>query len=212
MQGNHAQGGQQQLIRLRNCNQAIGHLGHLPGTVLRGEGQYVRPPALHLHHVAHGLFKQPPIGAQSHHQCAVLDEGDGSVLEFPGGIGLGVDIGDLLELQRSLQPQGIVHVAADVKHRVVVEVLAGIILNILPFFQHLFHLGRQQQQFLHRLVVPFLRHGPPLSAKIQCQQIHHRQLGGVGLGGSHGDLRSGPGVEHHVRLPGDGRAYHVDDG
>ena len=44
------------------------------------------------------------------------------------------------------------------------------------------------------------------------QQIDHRQLGGVGLGGSHGDLWPGPGIEHVVRLPGDGGAHHVDDG
>ena len=34
----------------------------------------------------------------------------------------------------------------------------------------------------------------------------------VGLGGRHGNLRAGPGVQHVVRLAGDGAADDVDDG
>ena len=53
------------------------------------------------------------------------------MLQFAGGIGLGVDVGDLLELQAALQAGGAVQIAADVEHVVVVEIPGGIILDLL---------------------------------------------------------------------------------
>ena len=37
-------------------------------------------------------------------------------------------------------------------------------------------------------------------------------MGAIGLGGGHGDLGACPGVEHIIRLPGDGRAHHIHNG
>ena len=74
-------------------------LRHLPGMALGGQGQHLGAPGLHLHHVAHGLVEQRAIGAQGNDQRALLNEGDGAVLQLAGGVGLGVDIADLLELQ-----------------------------------------------------------------------------------------------------------------
>ncbi len=45
------------------------------------------------------------------------------MLELAAGVGLGVDIGDFLELQRGLERRGIVHVAADKVHILGVKVL-----------------------------------------------------------------------------------------
>ena len=42
----------------------------------------------------------------------LVDEGDGAVLHLAGGIALGVDIGDLLELERALEGDGVVDAAA----------------------------------------------------------------------------------------------------
>ena len=197
---------------IRNGHDRAGGLRHLLPAALRGQGQHVGPPGFHLHHIAHSLFKQPAIGAQRHHQGAVLNQADGAVLQLAGGIGLGVDIGDLLQLQGALQPQGVVQVPANVEHRVVVEVLGGEILDMFPIRQHLLHLAGQQLHLLQgRPAVRRVRR-PPHLGKEESQQIHHRHLGGIGLGGGHRDLRPGPGVQHFIRLPGDGTAHHVDNG
>ena len=44
-----------------------------------------------------------------------IDQGDRAVLHLGGGIALGVDIADLLELQRALQRDGIMDIAAEVE-------------------------------------------------------------------------------------------------
>ena len=197
---------------LRDGDDRIGVLLHIRPAVLRGKRQHVGPPGAHLQHVGHGLVKQLPIGPQGHHQRAVLNQADGAVFEFPGGVGLGVDVGDLLELQGALQAQGVVHIAANKEHAVVVEILRGEILDIVLVGEDGLHLPRQQEHLIqHRVVLALLHRASDLS-KVQRQQVHHRHLGGVRLGGSHGDLRPGPGVEHLVGLPGDGAAHHIDDG
>ena len=42
--------------------------------------------------------------------------------------------------------------------------------------------------------------------------MHDGDLGGVALGGGHGDLGTGPGVDDVIGQLGDGGAHHVDDG
>ena len=199
-------------MSLRNGDDAVGSLPHFLPVGPGGQSQYVATPGLHLHNIAHGLLKELGIGAQCHHQSALLNEADGTVLELTGGVGLGVDIGDLLELQGALQAQGIVHIATDEEDAIVVEILAGVVLNVVLVGEDLLHLGRQQQHLLQHGVVLLLRHGAQQTGQVQSQQIQHRQLGGIGLSGGHSNLRPRPGVEHLVRLPGDRRAHHIDDG
>ena len=51
------------------------------------------------------------------------------MLELAGGVGLGVDVGDFLELEASLQAGGAVQVPADEEHVPVVEILGGVVLD-----------------------------------------------------------------------------------
>ena len=189
----------------------VHRLGHVRRPGVHGEAQHVGPPALHLHHVAHGLVKELDIAGQGHHQGARLDEGDGAVLELAGRVGLRVDVRDLLELEGALHADGVVDVAADEEDRGVVEVEGGEILDVRPVVQNLLQLGGDQQQLGHNAVVLRLVQGAQGLGAVQADEVHHRKLGGEGLGGGHGDLRPGPGIEHVVALPGDRGAHHVDD-
>ena len=134
------------------------------------------------------------------------------MLELSGGVGLRVDIGDLLQLQGTLQPHSVVQVAANEEHGGVVEVDGGEILDVAAVFQNFLHLVGDGLEFGQDPVVRILGDGAQQLGAVQADEVDHRQLGGVGLGGGHGDLRPGPGVEHPVALPGDGGAHHVDDG
>ena len=134
------------------------------------------------------------------------------MLQLPGGVGLRVDVGDLLQLQGALHADGVVHVAADEEDGGVVEVEGGEVLDVRPVGQDLLHLVRNGLQLRQDGAVFLPGQGAQLFRAVQADEVHHRQLGGEGLGGGHGDLRPGPGVEHVVALPGDGGAHHVDDG
>ena len=199
-------------MHLRHGDDGVGVLLHLGPEGLGGQRQHLGAPGLHLHHVAHGLVEQRRIGAQGHHQCPLLDQGDGAVLELAGGVGLGVDIADLLELQGALQAHGVVQVPADEEDGVVIEVSGGKIGDVLGVIQELLHQVRQGLDLGDDGVVLLGIHGPQLFRQVQAHQVHQHQLGGVGLGGGHGDFGAGPGVEHVVGVPGDGGAHHVDDG
>src|SRR3546814_3847037 len=55
----------------------------------------------HLLHVGGGLLEQRPRGGADDDRHVLVDEGDGAVLHLAGGVALGVDVADLLQLQRS---------------------------------------------------------------------------------------------------------------
>ena len=134
------------------------------------------------------------------------------MLQLAGGIRLGVDIADLLELQASLQAQGIVQVPADEEHVVPSGEILGHLPDPVRLGQHLLQLFRKIQDIPDHGGVCLVVHGAHDLAEVQAQQVQHRHLGAVGLGGGHGDLRPGPGIQHVVGLPGNGGAHHVDDG
>ncbi len=47
---------------------------------------------------------------------------------------------------------------------------------------------------------------------VRGDEINHGKLGGIGLGGGHGDFGTRPGIKHVVRLVGDGGTHHIYDG
>jgi hypothetical protein len=55
----------------------------------------------------------------------VVDQGEGAVLEFAGGIGLGVDVGDFLELEGALPGDGVLVAAAQEEGVMFVRELLG---------------------------------------------------------------------------------------
>ena len=61
----------------------------------------------------------------AYYQRSLFDKSDGAVLQLTGGVGLGVEVGDLLQLQRTLHAGSIVQVAADEEDRVAVEGAGG---------------------------------------------------------------------------------------
>ena len=74
----------------------------------------------------------------------LVDEGDRTVLELAGGIALGVDVGNLLELKRSFERHRIAAAATEVEHVTGMRQRLGQ-LRILAFVaQH----GRDQPRHL----------------------------------------------------------------
>ena len=190
----------------------IDGLCHFAAVALRGECQHIRAAGLDLNDVAHRLIKERAVGAQRDDERAVLDERDRAVLQLAGGVGLGVDVADLLELERALEAERVVEVAADEEDALVVEVLRGVLLNVLAMAERFLHLVGQERKLTHRVGVFLLLHRAEDLGEAEADHIQHGELRGIRLGGGDGDLGACPGVEHVVALAGDGRADHVDDG
>ena len=196
---------------LRNGDNAIGGLPHLLAMIPGGKRQHIAAPGFHLHNITHGLLKKLCVGTQGHHQCAFLNKADGAVLKFAGSVSLGVNIRNLLELQGTLQPQGIVHIPSDKKHTVMIEILAGKILDIVLVGEDLLHFPRQQQHLLEDGAILFLLHGTQQPRQVQPQQVQHCQLGGIRLGGGYRNLRSRPGIKDLVGFPCNRGTNHIDN-
>ena len=68
---------------------------------------------LDLLEVALHLLEDLVAGRQGHHRHLLVDQGDGAVLHLAGGVAFGVDVGDLLELERAFEGDGVVDAAAE---------------------------------------------------------------------------------------------------
>ncbi|MNV05476.1 hypothetical protein D3C71_958150 [compost metagenome] len=79
-----------------------------------GVGQHVEHASAraHLLHVALELFEQGVIGRHGDYGHGTGHQGQGTVLEFTGRVGLGVDVADFLELQGAFQRNGVVQAPA----------------------------------------------------------------------------------------------------
>ena len=134
------------------------------------------------------------------------------MLELPGGIGLRVEVGNLLELQGPLHTGGIVHIPANEKHIVVPVVLLSQGGEIGVEVNGPLNKARELKNGLHQFLVPLIIQFAQAASQINRQHVQHRHLGGVALGGGHRDLRPGPSVNDMVGQLGDGAAHHVDNG
>ena len=131
------------------------------------------------------------------------------MLQLAAGVSLGVNIGNLFQLQAALHRHGVIHIAANEENAMLVVKLRGHMLNMFPVLQGLLQKFRQLLQRLIARRQFSLRQSSQQLAKTQGQQIKHRQLSAVSLGGGHGNFRAGPGVKHIVRLAGNGGTKHV---
>ena len=59
-------------------------------------------------HVGGEFFQEAVIGGDDHHRHVLVHQGQGAVFQLAGRIGLGVNVGNLLEFEGALQGDGIV--------------------------------------------------------------------------------------------------------
>ena len=76
------------------------------------------------------LLKISPFGAKKTVGQVLADERDGAVLHLGGGVALGVDVGDLLELERALERDGEEREAAEEEEVLMARVAFGDLLDV----------------------------------------------------------------------------------
>ena len=91
------------------------------------------------------------------------------MLQLAGGIGLGMDVGDLLQLQRTLHAGGIVEIAADEEDGVVVEEARGKMLDLALLLEYPCGFVGQALQLGDERGVIFGRDGAALIGHVDAQ-------------------------------------------
>jgi len=141
----------------------------------------------------------------------VVHQRQGPVLQFSRRIGLGVNIGNLLEFERAFEGDGELLAATEKQ---------GVLLFHIGFkggfdqgvqLQYLAAQIRQQVQGLHQLL--FLGLGQtPVFRQGNGKNLQRHQLGGEGLGGGDADLGASGGHQGQIGLPHQGAVGHIADG
>ena len=128
-----------------------------------GQGHQVGPSGFAFQKVAQGFLIEFLLGQDANDQRTRLNQTDGAVLQLPGGVGLGVDITDLLHFQTALQTDGVIQPPADEESVPRCQLLGGEPLNARLVLQNPFHFSGQGLQFLYqRIRLSVLQRSPVL--------------------------------------------------
>ena len=140
-----------------------------------------------------------------------VDQGDRTVFHFGGRVALCVDVGDLLEFERTFQRRGVVVPASQVDEVVRVGEDFREVGDPVVQAEHLFQHGGQIEQMLGDLARALLVDRTLDAGDHQRQHREYRYLSREGFGRSHADLRPYVDVSAGIGSPGDRRADHVAD-
>mmetsp|Transcript_9771 Transcript_9771/g.22976 ORF Transcript_9771/g.22976 Transcript_9771/m.22976 type:complete len:347 (+) Transcript_9771:137-1177(+) len=141
----------------------------------------------------------------------LVDERDGAVLHLGRGVALGVDVGDLLKLERALEGHGEVEAPAQVEEVGGVPEDARHVEHLLLLLEHLAHLVGQRGERLELLLEVSRAVVALLLEELERDHAHDADLRGEGLGRGDADLGPGVQVDAAVRLARNGRAHRVAD-
>ena len=121
------------------------------------------------------------------------------MLQLAGRVGLGMDVGDLFEFQRTFEGHGKLRAATEEQGMALVGEALREFLNLIVENQGLFDLRRQTGELLHQFDLGL---GGQAVATAQHHHQHQQghQLGGERLGGGHTDLRTGAGHQYQIAL------------
>ena len=160
-----------------------------------GEGDDHAVARLDLLHVALHLLEDLVAGRDRHHRHVLVDQRDRAVLHLARGVALGVDVGDLLELERAFEGDRVVDAAPQVE-----EVLApgSTSAPAPPCAPPASGSPRRPPAAGGRgrrgtCALELSRRAPGAD---RGQQVERHQLGGERLGRGDADLRAGVGVDH----------------
>src|SRR5215831_20883085 len=102
----------EELGRRGDGQHVIGPAAHLVIAAI-ADGDDLAAPRAHFLDVAHHAVVARVARSEGDDGHPLVDERDGPVLHLAGGVALRVDVGDLLELERSLEGDRILHPAAE---------------------------------------------------------------------------------------------------
>ena len=119
----------------------------------------------------------------------------GTVLHLAGGITLGVNVGDLLQLERAFERDRIVDAAAEIEEVGAVVELRRDLFDLLRGLERFFEDLRQLHQRVDVLAAFGLRQRVAHLGQLERKQVERDQLRGERLGGRHADLRAGVRVD-----------------
>ena len=191
------------------------HADHL-NTIARldvrvGIGKHIQLAATCTHFLDVGLelLEQRVVRGHRHDRHLVGHQGQRAVLEFTGRVGLGVDVGDFLELERAFQGNRVVQATAQEQRVLTTGKLFRPRDDLRLQRQHGVQCRRQVAQVAQGVFFLRVAQMAAQFGKRQRQHVQRSQLRGERLGGGHTDFRAGTREELEFGLAHHGAGRHV---
>ncbi len=115
------------------------------------------------------------------HWLTVIDERDGAVLQFTRSKAFSVNVGDLFQLERTLECGGEAHMATQEEHRASVCHPVRELGNLLVCLDGFGHMRRQGLERENRVPLIFGAQRAANSPEVQTDQVERGDLRGKGL-------------------------------
>ena len=132
------------------------------------------------------------------------------MLHLAGRIGIGGDVGDLLQLQRALQADGQADVPAEIEKEAALVMRLGDCLDgLVHDLDRLLDLRGDVLELRDQLGPALLRHRPAQLGEAQAEQVHHGDLADEGLGRGDPDFQARAGEQDGVGVARGLAAHHV---
>ena len=162
-----------------------------------GEHEQLAAAGAHFLHVRFHFFQQRVVGRDHHYRHVGIDQGQRAVLELASRIRFGVDIGNLLELERALQCDRVMQTATQEQSVLLGREFVRPSRDLRFEVERVLHATGQVAQRFEKFVL-FRGIKPTLQLGQRAGQREQRdQLGGESLGRGDADLGAGARVEHH---------------
>src|SRR5215471_1174641 len=117
-----------------------------------GDGDDLALARLHLRQVRDHLFVDRARRREDHDRQARVDEGDGAVLHLARGVALGVNVANLLQLERALEGDGVLVAAPEEEEALGRQAIAARQdVQLRPLVDDVLHLIGQMQETVDQL-------------------------------------------------------------
>ena len=176
-----------------------------------GDRDHVRAARAHLLDVRDELVVDVDVRRDDDDGRVLVEQRDRPVLHLAGGVRLGRDVADLLQLQRALERDREADVPAEVEEeRPVGEPLGDLLDRMVAVEEALDLVGQLVDRVEDELAL-LCRHRPPHLRQLQRDEVEQRDLRRERLRRRDADLEPAACVQHGIDLARDLRAHHVRD-
>ncbi len=165
-----------------------------------------------LLHIAFELLQHNVVGCDHDHRHAGIDQCQRAVLEFAGGVRLGVDVADFFEFERALEGDWVVQAAAQKQGVPTATERLGPSDDLWLERKNRLQGHWQVAKGFQSCGLSQIRESSAQLGQDQRQQVEGDQLGGKRFGRSDANLGARAGDKRHFALSNECAGLHVADG
>src|SRR5215470_15184015 len=120
-----------------------------------------------------------------------IDQGDGTVLHFTGGIAFGMNIRNLLQFERAFHRHRTMDPSAEIQEIAIPPELFGEECDSISLIKELVYLIGNVPKLANMTLDLIFRNGSSCLGQLQTKQVQRNELRGERFRGSNSDLRAG---------------------